>query len=362
MQSVESKLNVVVPSFKTRTKPKNTIRDKVKSNQFPKPHYEPRDIDKFNALDLIHLLVWWDEDALSYEDGCLKLVVDKNYIVYSEGVYNKETHQVYNVIDTLKKLYELSFPKACFVANTFKNMTHTFFYDIREYCEVKYPNAKKAKISCDYNYNSLIDDSLFKQQKGDSFKRAYAVLHNRFKIDRHIVSEFIHRELLIMDDEYNLCFLGRDNYNVISVNKYLSSRDYLSVEESTLRRNAGFRYASTEETAYNLFRNVYVFENVIDLMSYLTLVKMGVLPDIEKASCLISLNGLTNGVLYNFLLEHQEVQTIYACLNNDNAGIRATRSLSQRVMVDMQPYLRDYSLKYGYVKSWNELLSKESKK
>ncbi len=359
MQSVKSISKVIVPSVSTVTKPKNTIRDKVKSNQFPKPHYEPRDIDKFNALDLIHLLVWWDEDSLFYKDGYLKLVTNDKCIVYSEGVYNRETHQVYNVIDTLKSLYELSFPKACFIANTFLNMTH---YSIREYCEVKYPNAKKATISCDYNYNYLIDESLFKQQKADSFKRAYAVLHNRFNIDRHIVSEFIHRELLIMDDEYNLCFLGRDNYNVISVNKYLSSRDYLSVEELTLRRNAGFRYANKEETAYNLFRNVYVFENVIDLMSYLSLFKMGVLPAIEKASCLISLNGLTNGVLYNFLLEHQEVQTIYACLNNDNAGIKATKSLSHRVVVDMQPYLRDYSLKMGYVKTWNEMLVKESKK
>lgn len=359
MQSVKSISKVIVPSVSTVTKPKNTIRDKVKSNQFPKPHYEPRDIDKFNALDLIHLLVWWDEDSLFYKDGYLKLVINDKCIVYSEGVYNRETHQVYNVIDTLKSLYELSFPKACFIANTFLNMTH---YSIREYCEVKYPNAKKATISCDYNYNYLIDESLFKQQKADSFKRAYAVLHNRFNIDRHIVSEFIHRELLIMDDEYNLCFLGRDNYNVISVNKYLSSRDYLSVEELTFRRNAGFRYANKEETAYNLFRNVYVFENVIDLMSYLSLVKMGVLPAIEKASCLISLNGLTNGVLYNFLLEHQEVQTIYACLNNDNAGIKATKGLSYRRVVDMQPYLRDYSLINGYVKTWNVMLLKESKK
>ena len=362
MQSVNSKLKVAVPSVSTVTKPKNTIRDKVKSNQFPKPHYEPRDIDKFNALDLIHLLVWWDEDSLFYKDGYLKLVSNNKCIVYSEGVYNEETHQVFNVIDTLKTLYELSFPKVCFIANTFNNMTCSFFYDIREYCEVKYPDAKKAKISCDYNYNSLIDDSLFKQQKGDSFKRAYAVLHNRFKIDRHIVSEFIHRELLVMDDEYNLCFLGRDNYNVISVNKYLSCRDYLSVEELTFRRNAGFRYANKEETAYNLFRNVYVFENVIDLMSYLSLAKMGVLPAIEKASCLISLKGLTNGVLYNFLLEHQEVQTIYACLNNDNAGIKATKGLSYRRVVDMQPYLRDYSLINGYVKTWNAMLLKESKK
>ena len=33
MQSVNSKLKVAVPSVSTVTKPKNTIRDKVKSNQ-----------------------------------------------------------------------------------------------------------------------------------------------------------------------------------------------------------------------------------------------------------------------------------------------------------------------------------------
>ena len=354
------KKTVTVPTVSTLTKPKNTIKDRVKTNQFLKPHYTQRDIDKLNALDLIHLLVWWDEASLVYIDNHLKLKLDEDCIVYSEGVYNTKSNRVYNVVDTLKELYNLTFPKACFIAKTF--MSSVPFYAIREYCDLKYPNAKKTNMSCDFNYNSFIDNSLFNISKDDSIKRAFAILHTRFKIDRSIVSELIHREMLVMNEHKDLCFLCRDNYNVVSVVKYLENMDYTKTEVLTVRRNMGFRYATKEETAYNLFRYVYVFESVIDILSYLTLVKMGALPPIEKASCLISLNGLSNGVLYNFLIEHQEVQGIYACLHNDNAGILATKGINQRVVVDMQPYLRDFSLKKGYVKTWNEMLKKELKK
>ena len=82
---------------------------------------------------------------------------------------------------------------------------------------------------------------------------------------------------------------------------------------------------------------------------------MGLVPEIEKASCLLSINGISNGVLYNFLSEHPEVLTIYACLQNDSAGLKATQNISQRVMVKMQPILRDYSLKNSYVKTWNAI-------
>lgn len=230
---------------------------------------------------------------------------------------------------------------------------------IREYCELKYPNAKKSSLSSDHNLNSIKSENLFLKENNNSYKTGYAILHNRYGIDRNIVSNFIHIEYLIMDNQYNLCFLTYEKDNVVSVLKYLSDNNYIATETQAKHRNAGFRYAIKEEEDYNMFRNVYVFENVVDLMSYLTLVKMGLVPEIEKASCLLSINGISNGVLYNFLSEHPGVLTIYACLQNDSAELKATQNISQRVMVNMQPILRDYSLRKSYVKTWNAMLQYE---
>ncbi len=360
MSLLKSKLVVNIPSVNRIDKPKNTITERVNNNQFPKPHYSSRDIDKLNAVDLTHLLVWWDESSLVYEADHLKLANNKDCIVYSEGVYNTNNKRVYNVIETLKELYGFTFPKACYIAKTF--MSSVPFYAIRDYCETKYPKAKKTKMSADYNYNALADENLLKQSDREPFKRVYSVLHNRFGIERNIISGLIHRDLLTLDKQNNICFMCRENNNVVSVIKYLSSEAYRKKEVLSVRRNAGFRYANQMEADYNLFRNVYVFENVIDLLSYLTLVKMEFISPIEKASCLIVLNGLSDGVLYNFLLEHQEVQNIYACLQNDGAGIRATKAIEQRVVIDMQPFLRDYSVRFGYVQSWNDILLAEKAK
>lgn len=360
MSDIKNTIKVEVPLIDKRYNGVNaydTFKARLFKNQFPKPHYLPRDIEQFKAVDNIHALVWYDENALSYEEDRLVFKCHKHCIIYSEGVYDTETNKVYDFIEVLKTFFGLTFPQACYVAKTFlETVNHQ---SVRAYCELKYPNAKKSSLSSDHNLNTIKTENLFLKENNNSYKTGYAVLHNRFGIDRNIVSNFIHREYLIMDNQYNLCFLTYEKDNVISVLKYLSDNNYIATETQDKHRNAGFRYAIKEEADYNMFRNVYVFENVVDLMSYLTLVKMGLVPEIEKASCLLSINGISNGVLHNFLSEHPEVLTIYACLQNDSAGLKATKNISQRVMVNMQPILRDYSLKNSYVQTWNAMLQYE---
>ena len=206
-----------------------------------------------------------------------------------------------------------------------------------------------------------MSQNLFEHENTQSLRTAYAVLHKRFGIDRAVITEFIYRKYLLMDTNQNLCFVTYSQGNIIAVAHRVQEKSYNAEEHQSTKRNIGFQYASSGDADSDMYRNVYVFENVIDLMSYLSLTRMGKVPPIEKASCLLTLHGLTNGAIYNFICEHPEVKTIYGCLGNDMTAIKAAHSIRQREYHDMQPILREFSLEHGYVRNWNEMLQQVSK-
>ncbi len=330
------------------------VRQQIESGHYQRLHYTARDIDKFNSLNMIQLLAWYDEASLIYDDKTLTLKEHPTCIVFAEGVYNTENCRLYQVIDALINLLGFRFPHACFIANSF--LKDISFSMIRAYCEHKYPQASKVSLDNNFNFNDLLAQNLFEHGNSQSIRTAYALLHNRYGIERPVVTEFMYRKYLLMDTNRNLCFVTYSQGNVIAVVRKMHEKNYNTDEYQSTKRNVGFQYASEQDANYDMYRSVYVFENIIELMSYLSLARMGKVPTIEKASCLIALNGLKNGVLYNFLSEHHEVKTIYGCLGNDDPAINAARFIRQRQYVDMQPFLRDYSLEHGYVKNWNALL------
>lgn len=65
---------------------------------------------------------------------------------------------------------------------------------------------------------------------------------------------------------------------------------------------------------------LYVFESVIDLLSFLTLVENGeVEADIDN-SVLLSLGGLKQEVLYTCLTAYEVQEQVFLCVDNDEAG------------------------------------------
>ena len=77
------------------------VKQQVESGCFAKPHYTARDIDKFNSLNMIQLLVWYDEASLNYDGKMLTLKEHTHCIVLAEGIYDTETYRMYQVIDAL---------------------------------------------------------------------------------------------------------------------------------------------------------------------------------------------------------------------------------------------------------------------
>ena len=89
MSDIKNIIKVEVPLIDKRYNGVNsndTFKARLFKNQFPKPHYLPRDIEQLKAVDNIHALVWYDENALSYEEDRL-FFKDINIVSFIPRVY-----------------------------------------------------------------------------------------------------------------------------------------------------------------------------------------------------------------------------------------------------------------------------------
>ena len=99
-------------------------------------------------------------------------------------------------------------------------------------------------------------------------------------------------------------------------------------------------------------------------MSYLTLINKGLVPELEKDSVMLSLNGIGFEALETFLDKYTEVKHIYACLSNTSSSIGSVNNIpfDKEKVTNMQYILKDYSTANNYVANWGGLLQAETKK
>jgi hypothetical protein len=111
-----------------------------------------------------------------------------------------------------------------------------------------------------------------------------------------------------------------------------------------------------------VIRDVYVFENIIEILSFLSLVEAKVIEEPVENSCLFSLNSTYPYPLMAYLKEHNGINTIHTCLSNQTAGFAATNSILENKTLSNYKIikaddLQKYTGMHGkYVKTWNEML------
>ncbi len=344
-------------------KPNNSIKATVLNNRFKKRHITPRMIDKATeSCNLIQLLIWWDEDNVSFINNQFCLKSNPKYKIFENMLYNFYTGEALPPIFALEDICGLSFQQAYYVLNHFALRVNK--YDIQQYIKKNYINSTSSlKIEADVkNFNNILDEDLLNFSdvaiKGYALSRTYAYLCTQRKIDRDIISNFIHRRLLCMDKSYNLAFLTYRNNDVIAVTRKSTNTKSNFRQNFVVEHFTGFSYSSVNAKEY---KNVYVFESCVDLMSYMSLAKIKAVPQIDyNDSLLISLNGANIKYLDKVLRENLTIENIYMCLDNDTFGIDATEKYIQNSSLNaesMQYLLRQASLRtVGYIKDWNDLL------
>lgn len=143
-------------------------------------------------------------------------------------------------------------------------------------------------------------------------------------IDRSIIDYFIEKEIIYEDRFYHNCnFIGCNDdgipVHVHSQSTHISKKEYRGVKEGS-DTNYPFNHITSS-------RELYVFESVIDLMSYITLNKH----DIENHSYL-SLCGISDKPLSNILRVYDHIESVILCLDNDLAGETAKAHIKEKIL------------------------------
>lgn len=177
--------------------------------------------------------------------------------------------------------------------------------------------------------------------KNDNMRRVYAYLLNRRGIDREVLYAFAHQKMIYESADYhNAVFVGYDENGIA---RHAHKRGTGS--ESIYKGNAescdprySFHWTGTDNT-------LYLFEAPIDMLSFISLHKENWRNHSYAAAC-----GVSDQVLFQMMKANPNIDTVYLCLDNDEAGQKASKRISDKLFIQ--------GIKYEILipnhKDWNE--------
>lgn len=175
----------------------------------------------------------------------------------------------------------------------------------------------------------------------DSMRRMYGYLVGYRKIDPDVLSAFVKKKLIYEDKPYhNGVFVGLDENGVP---RHAHKR-------STVSMGKQFRLnVEGSNPAYSFHwdgknGSLYVFEAPIDLLSYISLN-----PENWQQNSYVSLCGVGSQAMLKQLELHPELQKVFLCLDNDQAGQTASERLAEQLekmkktIYRLVPQMKDWS-------------------
>lgn len=190
--------------------------------------------------------------------------------------------------------------------------------------------------------NHETKDQMVLPEKNDTYKHLFAYLIKGRGIDSAVVSEFVEKKMLYEDKSKNCVFVG---FNEVGAPAYASRRSARTVGEvfkgDVRNSDKSWPFYHTGES-----NTLYVFESPIDLMSYLSLLKIYNINEFNHH--MISLGGVADSGLMRFLDRHEAIETIVLCLDNDEAGTDACLRIGIQLQDQYQlkrhsPKLKDFN-------------------
>jgi len=161
-------------------------------------------------------------------------------------------------------------------------------------------------------------------KKNDTYKHLFAYLIKSRNIETSVVTEFVDKKLIYEDHHNNCVFVG---YDLEGKPAYASRRNSRTTGENfrgdvrNSDKSIPFYYQGEGNT-------VCVFEAPIDLMSYLSLLKLHGIKNFSHH--MISLGGISDKALDGFLKRQRDIEKIVLCLDNDVAGNTACQILNAK--------------------------------
>ena len=166
-----------------------------------------------------------------------------------------------------------------------------------------------------------------------TMRRMYAYLLKQRGISREVVDAFIHAKLLYESAEpsadgskeyHNAVFVGLDEHGVA---RHAHKRGLYSFGEG-FKRNAAGCDARYSFHCFGSSDRLYAFEAPIDMLSFITLH-----PEEWQEHSYVALCGVSGHALLWMLEQIPALQQVTLCLDNDEAGIKASQRLTETLQV-----------------------------
>lgn len=222
---------------------------------------------------------------------------------------------------------------------------------VQEQYGLSYPEAVQLLLGSDVAV-APINDCRQREKKRQPFalppanenmRRVYAYLIKQRCIDRDIIYHFAHRGLIYEDADYhNTVFVGIDTDG----NPRHAHKKSTSLNDSSFRANQTGSEAAFSFHHIGQSDMLYVFEAPIDMLSFLTLY-----PKQWQQDSYVALCSVADHALFRQLEEHQNLQRIVLCLDNDEAGCQAMERIAAKLTE--RGYV-DVSVLLSTLKDWNE--------
>ena len=291
-------------------------------------HFTEEQKYRANNVDLADFLLRQGEKLIA-SGREKRLVSDRSITVRGNEWYDHSKERGGYAIEFVKNLYNLSFPEAV-----------TLLLGGEQ--GVEYIPAKKKRQE---------EPKPFKLPNAHSdMRRVYAYLVKTRKIDRDVVSFFAKEKLL-----YESCEKSKDG------NKRYHNAVFVGLDEHGIPRHAHKRGLYTKGVsfkgnvdgctpAYSFHyvgssNHLYVFEAPIDLLSYVSLY-----PENWQQHSYVALCGVGSQSMMKMLELNPHLQEAALCLDNDEAGYKASERLKNQLAES--GYLCSRLISQG--KDWND--------
>ena len=165
-------------------------------------------------------------------------------------------------------------------------------------------------------------------------------LRNRRGISPDVINAFIKLRLLYEDAKYHCCvFVGRDDSGRYGHCHKRSTRTRFRQTIAGSKVEYAFHYIGKDST-------IYVFEAPIDMLAYISLHP----EDWEKHSY-VALCSVSERALIHQLEVHPMLKTIVLCLDNDEAGQKASGRIKEKLL---EKGYTDVQIEIPKHKDWDE--------
>ena len=328
-----------------------------------------------NRVDMLHLLVSWDQSLLEKKDGLVVLKSNPSCYVVKEGIFNIETCELAPPFIALQKYLGFNMLQAYYICDTF--LKHADKDMVRDYATLHYGFGSMPNVAPDA-LNYILDDSIL-YVEDVALATLYGVLKDVFHISKSVIYEMIERKYIVVDSHYNICFMSYDeDGNVASVYKmsrYKHSDNTYSFNHYVTKSNVSFMYCSEEAKQNNSFGSVVVFDSPIELMSYLTLEESNhnIVPLMDESCCYIAMFNSNILSIKECLKKHNDIKTLYIAIRltalNGNYMKKHLSDYAKKLRVPETQELNDIIFKHTqrmptqYINNsfrldgWNALLS-----